>query len=38
MMTYYQVNFAPVVSDSVVAMGLVTVVVLFDGTVVEPKR
>jgi TonB family protein len=35
---YYQVNFAPVVSDSVVAMGLVTVVVLFDGTVVEPKR
>jgi TonB family protein len=35
---YYQVNFAPVVADSVVAMGIVTVIVLFDGTVVEPKR
>jgi hypothetical protein len=35
---YYQVNFAPVVGDATVGNGLVTVIVLFDGSIVEPKR
>lgn len=34
---YYQVDFAPIAGTGALGTGLVTTVVLFDGTVVEPR-